>query len=662
MRWSFWFPVNLVACFLLYSMVTSVFANAGDEDILEMDLANLMDVQITSAGRKSQALSDVSAAVYVIYREKLLDSGATTIAEALRLVPGLQVARINANRWAISSRGFNGTFSNKLLVQIDGRSVYTPSYSGVYWDLQHVLLEDVDRIEVIRGPGATLWGANAVNGIINIITLPASDTQGGLVSLGTGTHEKLMTGARVGTKLNTDTYARFYAMGNNRDSFVNASDGSDGNDGWKNAQTGFRIDGDKGIRHTWTLQGDIFQVDSEQDDTLPFSLDNYSFVENVKSHGGNILGRWTLKDAKHDILTVQAYYDFNTRDEPSLDQTHHTLDMDFQHRFRPAAGHDVVWGMGYRMVRDDFSSTFQVQMIPDAQTTNLFSGFVQDEITIIDDLLWLTLGSKIEHNDYTGVEIQPNARILWRPGERHSVWASVARAVRTPSRMEDSGRIIQGIIPFPVYTEVSLNGSSEYDAEKLIAWETGYRYAAGTNFSADISLFYNQYTDLGGIVQGENWWSMYFANNVKGNTYGMEVAVTWQPMEWMETEFTYSCLQMDITGDAYSKKMMEDTSPSHQAGLRLGIDLTKTLRLNLWARYTGKIKFVDITNFDRYLHVIDDTVSLDANIRWRINGNIDFTVAGQNLLDGDFMEYGSDSYLTPIEIQRTLYAKITWRF
>lgn len=643
-------------------MVAPVFANAGDEDILEMDLDSLMDVQITSAGRKSQVLSDVPAAVYVIHREKLLESGATTIAEALRLVPGLQVARINANRWAISSRGFNGTFSNKLLVQIDGRSVYTPSYSGVYWDLQHVMLEDVDRIEVIRGPGATLWGANAVNGIINVITLPASDTQGGLVSLGTGTHEKFMAGARVGTKLNTDTYARFYAMGNDRDSFVKASDGSDGNDGWKNSQAGFRIDGDNGVRHTWTLQGDIFQVDSEQDVTPPFPPDSGSLVDSVKSHGGNILGRWTLKDSNHDICTVQAYYDFNTRDEFSLEQTHHTFDMDFQHRFQPARGHDVVWGMGYRMVRDDFANTFQVQIIPETQTTHLFSGFAQDEITIIDDLLWLTIGSKIEHNDYTGVEIQPNVRILWRPGERHSFWTSVARAVRTPSRMEASGKIIQGIIPFPVYTQISLNGSPKYDAEKLIALETGYRYAAGKNFSADISLFYNRYTDLGGIVSGENQWSMYFANNMEGNTYGMEVSVTWLPVEWMETEVTYSCLQMDITGDEYSKKTIEETSPSHQAGLRLGIDLTKNLRLNLWARYTGKIKFVDFTNTDLYRHVIDDTFSLDANIRWRINGDIDFTVAGQNLLDGDFMEYGSDGYLTPIEIQRILYAKITWKF
>ena len=665
MHWKFWIYVTFVICFLLYSMVTPVFANTGDENILEMDLDSLMDVQITSAGRKSQVLSDVPAAVYVIHRKKLLESGATSIAEALRLVPGLQVARINANRWAISSRGFNGTFSNKLLVQIDGRSVYTPSYSGVYWDLQHVMLEDVDRIEVIRGPGATLWGANAVNGIINVITLPASDTQGGLVSLGTGTHEKLMASARVGTKLNTDTYARFYAMGNDRDSFVKASDGSDGNDGWKNSQAGFRIDGDKGIRHSWTLQGDIFQVESEQDvniRAIPTPPYNDPLVDSVKSHGGNILGRWTLKDSKHDLLTIQAYYDFNTRNEFSLDQTHHTFDMDFQHRFQPAGGHDVVWGVGYRMVRDDFSNTFQVQMIPDAQTTHLFSGFVQDEITIVDDLLWLTLGSKIEHNDYTGVEIQPNARILWRPGKRHSVWTSVARAVRTPSRMEASGKIIQGIIPFPVYTEISLNGSSEYDAEKLIALEAGYRYAAGKKFSADISLFYNRYTDLGGIIQGENPESQYFANNMKGNTYGVEIAVTWLPVEWMETEFIYSCLQMDITGDEYSKKAIEDTSPSHQAGLRLGIDLTKNLRLNLWARYTGEIKFVDFINTDGYRHVINDTVSLDANIRWRINSNIDFTVAGQNLLDGDFMEYGSDGYLTPIEIQRTLYAKITWRF
>ena len=477
-----------------------------------------------------------------------------------------------------------------------------------------------------------------------------------------------MAAARMGTTLNTDTYVRFYAMGNDRDSFVNASDGSDGNDEWKNGQAGFRIDADKGTRHTWTLQGDIFQVESDQDVNIrpiPIYPYNDPLVDNVKSHGGNILGRWTLKDTKRDILTVQAYYDFNTRDEYSLDQTHHTFDMDLQNRFQPARGHDVVWGLGYRMIRDNFSNTFQVQMVPDAETTHLFSGFAQDEITIIDDLLWLTLGSKIEHNDYTGLEIQPNVRILWRPEKRHSVWASVARAVRTPSRMEASGKIFQGFqsIQFPPwYIPAYLNGSPEYDAEKLIAWETGYRYAAGSDFSADISLFYNRYTDLGGIVEGEDLGTLYFGNNMKGNTYGLEFTVTWLPVEWMETEFTYSYLQMDITGDEYSKKIAEETSPSHQAGLRLGFDLTKNLRLNLWARYTGKIKFVDPTNIDSYLHVIDDTVSLDANVRWRINDNIDFMVAGQNLLDGELMEYGSDSYLSPIEIQRTLYAKITWLF
>lgn len=636
----------------------------SEQKMFDMDLASLMEIKITSAGRKEQNLSDVPAAVYVIDQEKLKKSGVTTLPEALRMVPGIQVARVSSNRWAISSRGFNGTFSNKLLVQIDGRSVYTPSYSGVYWDIQNIFLEDVERIEVIRGPGATLWGVNAVNGIINIITKAASETQGVVVNLGTGNHEKAMTSMRYGSKFNVNTYGRFYAMYNKRDDFDTPGIQDHDNREWENKQAGFRLDGDTGIHHTWTVQGDFYQGKNDQDiiDGLvsipPF--DDLS-VSQPESKGGNLLGRWHYKSQESGTWTLQGYYDFTNRDELFLEQTHHTFDLDLQHRFQPGDRHDIVWGLGYRLIKDDFTNSVYVSLDPDEEIRHIFSGFFQDEIMLIQEKVWLTLGTKIEHNDYTDFEFQPNLRLLWKIAKNQSLWGSVSRAVRTPSRMETSSKIVQTVIPFPFYIEVSLNGNKDFDSEKLTAWEAGYRYAPTSSLSMDIALFYNRYTNLSGIGQ-TGFATVAFNNATKGHTYGMETSIQWSPTKWMDAELGYGYMSINLDGDDYSQNSTEGGSPTHQAFLGAGFNLCDNVRLNLWLRYMGQLKFPALDNPSETGNIIDSYVAFDANIQWKLSKNIDITLAGQNLLDGEHLEYSADGYLAVDEIERSLYAKLTWRF
>ncbi len=421
------------------------------EEMLDMELESLMQVKLTSAGRKEQHLSDIPAAVYVLSHEDIQNSGVTSIPEALRLVPGLQVARISSNNWAVSARGFSRYFSSKLLVQIDGRSVYTPFYSGVYWDAQNVVLEDIERIEVIRGPGATLWGANAVNGVINIITRSSEETQGGLVSVASGNHDKLLATARYGGHYG-NTHGRFYLHQHNQDSYTYRSDSSDANDDWKVRQAGFRFDGDTGDTNNWTIQGDIYRNDMNQQIDYFWTLQPpyaNTVQDNFNADGHNLLARWTHHDSLTESTTVQFYYDVYDRDEIYLREHNRVFDIDLQKQIRPLHDHDIVWGLGYRYNRDRFGNTFQSEMDPPTETTELFSAFVQDEITLKEDALWLTTGIKVEHNDYTGTEYQPTLRLLWKPLRHHSFWAAVSRAVRTPSRIERSGSAVTAVMEVP---------------------------------------------------------------------------------------------------------------------------------------------------------------------------------------------------------------------
>jgi len=657
----------LLPCLLL--AITPATIWAANDEMLDLDLSQLMEIQITSAGRKAQNLGDVAAAVYVIDQEAIHNSGVTSIPEALRMVPGLQVSRMNATKWAITSRGFNGVFSNKLLVQIDGRSVYTPSYSGVYWDTQNVVLEDVDRIEVIRGPGATLWGANAMNGVINVITKQSSDTQGGLVTVAAGNHEIGIASMRYGTQLNKDTYGRFYIHGHARDSYQLLADETDAHDDSQLSSAGFRLDGDVGLKDSWTLQGDLYQGDHSQlmspywikGSPIPLTVD-----DQVKSDGYNLLGRWQRKISETNSWTLQAYFDTTERDEIYLDQKHHTMDLDFQHHFQWAEN-DIVWGLGYRNIADKFSNSYMVGMAPDEQTTELFSCFIQDEIALFEDKFKLTLGTKVEHNDYTGVEIQPSIRLLWKVNAGNNIWTAVSRAVRTPSRIEDNSQIVLTPLPTPPFSMISAHGNSELEAEEVIAYEAGYRYSPGSNFSVDIALFYNDYENLADFLP-ETPLTILFVNGMEGQSYGLEISSQWKPLSWLTADLAYSYIDLKMTSTiamsqafSISALITEESSPEHQISLRSSMELSETLRFNFWARYVDQLATSGQAAYSAGI-IVDDYVALDLNLIWTPVEQLELMLVGQNLLESNHLEFVHEYFIPPTEIGQSLYAKITWKF
>lgn len=652
---------------LLALALTSIPVRSAENDMLDLDLSSLMQIQITSAGRKEQNITDVPASVYVIDQTSIRNSGATSIPELLRMVPGLQVARISSSKWAITSRGFNGTFANKLLVQIDGRSVYTPSYSGVYWDVQNVVLEDIERIEVIRGPGATLWGSNAVNGIINVITKQSSDTQEGLIVVGAGNQEKLLATGRYGTQFNKNTYARFYVNRHDQESHKLLASKTDAYDDWNMSSGGFRLDGDHNLTNSWTLQGDLYHGRNNQIDTLWTETPPYanSQIKNTAStHGHNLLARWTHKKSEKNSKTIQIYYDFTNRDESYLEQTNHTLDVDLQHRFQLGVSHDIVWGLGYRFNKDNFTNTYQVSVTPEKSTTNTLSTFLQDEITLLPDRVWLSLGSKFEHNEYTGYEAQPNIRILFKPQEKHSLWASVSWAVRTPSRMESNGRITTAVIP-PTPIRISIFGNSNFDSEELTAYEVGYRHNPLPNFSLDLALFYNDYSKLQSYSQESPTAPIFFSNTMEGKTYGLELAIKWLPAPWLETELGYSYIYLsmddDLTTDFSPYTTVEGSSPNNQISCRAQIELFENLHFNIWGRYTDELIASSVAAIQNNI-IVSDYFSLDANIKWVPIEGIEFTIAGQNLLDSKHLEFVSEQFTLPTEIERSIYAKLNWKF
>jgi len=646
-------------------------------DLTELSLEELMNIEITSVSKKAQKLSDAAAAVFVITQEDIRRSGVTSIPEALRMVPGLQVARIDANKWAITSRGFNGRLANKLLVLIVGRSVYSPLYSGVFWEAQHTLLEDVDRIEVIRGPGATLWGANAVNGVINIMTKQAKETQGGMVATGTGTEERGFGSVRYGAKLADDTYYRAYAKYFNRDNGVDAS-GKEMADDWEVVSGGFRIDSQTSDNNSLTLQGDIY--DGHAGGTYKFAslLAPFSqtFDDDTDISGANILARWKHDFSQSSDMALQLYYDRTEHNEALVEEDRDTFDTDFQHRFALSNQQEIIWGLGYRLTCDDINNSFNTSLEPDSRDDHLFSAFVQDNITLVKNRLRLTLGSKFEHNDYTGFEIQPNGRLLWTPDERHSVWASVSRAVRTPSRIEHDGHYNYEVIapftpdnPTPMPALVTLAGDRDFDSEELIAYELGYHVQATSRLYVDIATFYNVYDNLRTVEPGTPFLEIsptsahivqptVADNKMDGETYGVELMVDWRALDWWRLQGAYTYLQMQLhtdedSGDIYTLNL-EGLSPHHQLSLRSSMDLPKELELDMWVRYVDNLPYQNVGSY----------FNLDLRLGWKPHKNLELSIVGQNLLDNHHPELlkSEGEMSLSSEVERSVYVKITCWF
>lgn len=661
-------------CFTSLTVVTLPAPSHAEEmDFTSMSIEELMGIKVTSVSKKVQNLSDSAAAIFVVTNKDIRRSGVTSIPDALRMVPGMNVARIDSNKWAINSRESNSRFASKLLVLIDGRSVYTPSYSGVYWEVQDVMLEDVDRIEVIRGPGATLWGANAVNGVINIITKHAADTQGGLLSLGGGDFEKGFVGARYGASLGEGTYGRLYAKVFERDEFEHEV-GGDAGDDWAMLRSGFRLDSVLNFKDSITIQGDIYKGDMDQEVDLALLPPFFSkyVKDDIDVSGGNLTARWQHIISSTSELALQAYYDRTEREEAIVHEKRDSFDLDFQHRFAVGDRNDILWGVRYRSTRDDFSNTDWVIMDSENQTDHLYSAFIQDEIVIQPEKLWLTLGTKLEHNDYSGYEVQPNARLLWAPHSNHKIWTSVSRAVRTPSRIEDDSRIFNAAVPpavtpfnpldpltYPVTLE--MYGNSDYDSEELISYELGYRTMPSNDISLDITLFYNEYDDLRiferqPVVPGPYIIQPFdIDNEVSASTYGFEFAAAWQAAERLKLDLAYSYLDSDMNAG----EQVGD-EPRHQASLRGAFSLTDDLDLDVWLRYVDDVSAVYLGSGGWY--DIDEYMAMDIRLAWRPNDNLELSLIGQNLLDSSHVEFVQENFTRPTEVERGFYGKVAYRF
>jgi iron complex outermembrane receptor protein len=533
----------------------------AQSELVEASLEQLINVKVTSVSKKEEKLFRAAAAVYVITQDDIRRSGATNIPDLLRMAPGVHVAQIDANIWAISIRGFSARYSNKVLVLIDGRTVYAPSFSGVFWDHQGLPLEDIDRIEVIRGPGATVWGANAVNGVINIMTKSARATQGGLVTAGTGSEQKalgvLRYGGQIGSQGSYRVFGRYFKV----DDMV-LPDGRQGVDGWRRLQGGFRSDWRLSPRDSLTVEGDLFSNRGAQTRWSAFIVVSplvRAFNEELTVRGGNLLGRWNRTLSGGSELSLQVYYDSYRRVDLGVPETLNTLDLDFQHHLAFGSRHDIVWGLAYRVATSGVTPGYTISFSPPERTDNLYSTFVQDEIRMTDSL-WFTLGSKFEHNAYTGFEFEPSLRLAWTPSRRHTIWAAASKAIRQPSRVETA--LSTPLAEFPGYDGslqvINFQGNPNLKTEQLRDYEIGYRAQASRGLSFDVATFISSYRRLQNIEQGRPYfvsspppprlvlpWT--YGNQGRARNYGAELSASWNVTSSWRISPGYAFIHMNVS-------------------------------------------------------------------------------------------------------------------
>jgi iron complex outermembrane recepter protein len=622
------------------------------QGLKNLSIEELMAIEVTSVSRARELLAGTASAIQVVTGSEIRRFGATSLPGALRLANNLSVAKKDAHDWGVSARGFNTDLSNKLLVMMDGRTIYTPIFSGVRWDVQDYLLEDLDRIEVISGPGGTLWGANAVNGVINIISKSAADTQGLFLQATGGTQLRQSYGLRYGGRAGANSFYRVYAKYAERDSEVFAN-GADANDASRQRQAGFRVDSKLPADAKLTVQGDYYR-----------GTEGFVSGGEAAVHGGNALGRWSRTLVNGSSLDLQVYFDRAHFRQPvaaspftpagMFSDTLDTYDLDLQHRLLLGDRQRVVWGLGYRLTDERSQPALGLALIPQNAKRELFSGFIQDEISLRSDLT-MTVGSKLEDTHYTGLEIEPSVRLQWQVQPDHMVWTAVSRAVRTPSRIDRD-------IRQPSRTPVILQGGSDFASETLVAYELGYRTQLGPRFFASLAGFYNRYDKIRSARRTPvTLIPLVFANDLEGDTYGFELSATFQPVEWWRLTAGYNYLQGDIRvkpgGNDFNNALNETADPKHQFSLRSSMDLRGGLELDVHFRAVDELP---INNVGR-MAIVPAYAELDVRLGWRPNNRWEFAIIGSNLLDDRHPEYGAPSP-TRVEIQRSVHGRLTWRF
>ncbi|MFT7616878.1 MAG: iron complex outermembrane receptor protein [Planctomycetota bacterium] len=634
------------------------------DELSELDLADLLDMEVTSVSKSAQPLSHSPAAIFVVTQDDIQRAGARSIPEALRLVPGIEVAQVTRHRWAVTARGFNGIFASKMLVLMDGRTLYTPLFSGTFWNQQSTPVENIDRIEVIRGPGATLWGANAVNGIINIITKSAKETLGGRVKTVVGTNN-IENVINYGMKVGEDAHLRVYGQYFDRDDFGSASS-SDTHGDWAMKQIGFRLDMLLSGRDELTVQGDAYDGTAEQtiDISDPTSSNLANILEDtIDIAGANLITRWKHRISDEQDFTLQLYVDRTERTDGLFKDTRNTYDLDFQHRFAIGDSNRVIWGVGYRYVSDDFEGSFQIFADPDARRYQIFSAFVQDELTLVENELKLTFGSKFSHNDFSGFEIQPSVRLIWTPAPEHTLWTAVSRAVETPSRGTQDLTIRQNPINLGGSPVIPVLHANEHaNSIDLIAFEVGYRVRPASNLSFDLAMFYNDYEHvatndiLGVSIQGGlPLLQAINQNRAKAESYGFEVSSEWRPYEALRVSASYSFIRVQVHGVGTTDPEVnnaEGNSPNHRVVLRAHWNITDDLEFNTSLFWTDNLRTQNIPSY----------VRLDLQVRWRPLENLELAIGVRNLLDRRHPEYGGTFGRQASEVDRTAYFWMDFTF
>jgi iron complex outermembrane recepter protein len=613
---------------------------AAVPELKKLSLEELVETPVISASRVPESWFIAPTAIDLMTEEEIRRSGVVRLPELLRYVTGVEVARFAGNSYAISARGFNGVAANKLQVMMDGRSLYTPLLSGVFWEIQDTLLEDLDRIEVVRGPGATLWGANAVNGVINIISKSARDTQGTLIMGGAGNEERFFTGVRYGGQISENSFYRVYVKQYQVDDKA-LRNGSDASDSVRQTQAGFRSDSYFLDTDQLTVQGDGYFNESESQGR-----------DDAEHKGGNFLARWNRSLAEYGDVTVQSYYDRGVRDVPlQFYEDRQTFDIDAQHHFNWLKRNNLVWGVAYRASWDKTGEHNRtVQFDPAERTIHLVSGFVQDEITVIEDLLKLTLGTKLEENSFTGFEVQPSGRFTITPNEKHTIWGAVSRAVRSPTRAEDDIRFSSS----PSGTPLIVKGNHAFVSEELLAYEVGYRAQVAKRLSVDVAGFYNDYQNLRTQEPSPRTvFPFIIMNERHGETYGGEIALKLQVTDWARISASYSRIEEDLRFSRKSKDptggSAEGNDPRDFAVLHLALDLPQNIEFDIFGRYMDALPNPKVPSY----------FTLDVRLGWRPTKNLEISIVGQNLTDPQHREFGAPTFP---EVERSVFAKATLRF
>lgn len=639
----------LVLFLVLQFFAFPIFAQPSDSlsassELKKMSLEELMGLEVTSVSKRPEKLNEAASAIQVITQADIRNSGVKTLPEALRLASNLQVAQVNASQWAISARGFDNVLANKLLVLIDGRTVYTPLYAGVFWDVQNLVLEDIERIEVISGPGGTLWGANAVNGVINIITKSTKDTKGLFVEGAMGSNGTMpgLGSVRYGGRLSDNLTCRVYGTTFKMGSTL-LTDGSDAQDSWMMRQGGIRLDWEASPKNSVAFQSNLYESSPNPDGVGGTP---------VYADGQNALAKWSGMVSEKVNFQLQGYYDHTWRDfQNNFTEDLKTYDMEGQARIQLGQRHSVTTGLNFRQMDHKVTNLPLFGFFPADTTLHIYSLFLQYDVMLIKEKLRFTLGTKVEHNTYTAFQHQPNVRLTWTPAKQQTLWAAVSRAVRNPSRIDrDFALYLAPNFPY-------IEGTDSFKSETVIAYELGWRTQLVKRLSTSLSTYYNTYDHLRSAEPGPSpfFIPITFANGVRGETYGMELSFNYQLAKWWSLRGGYTLLKKNLWVKDNTKDQNKGTAESNDPENQFLVQSNVTLPLGF--EFGTIVRYVDLLPQP----YVPDYMALDLRLGWKLFQRVELSIVGQNLLQDNHMEFIPSSP-SPRLIQRSAYGKIIFRF